>query len=608
MAETWAAEFANVRNQMQALEDSLHSTLESPLTDALTNRKVDAANDIRSFLITVGGFRSFQLHFTKSPPQIHHHKALFLYLEQEWNWCSQAFPEDYTTLVPNLLIQTMMSTAKSFESRVNLVDVPEGVKLRNKHLDALIQLHSMTETFDRKIRHLFRDVHPNLLLDTLNSIYLPYESFKLRYVRMERAVLSCEVAARILGLRGFSSFISCSGGVQRVDELITEAVRKMTDSIPQVILVVEKAFERCINFTGGSEARELVLVLDDLMQQYVLTFQEILKALRILCGVGKDHHLVGVHIKDLSNQEEYWCFVQATLQILPVANSLSRSFSKFGHSMYHTLTGIRKDLSSLSFGWSIDRNILHELIDPAPDVGSWLQNPASGLAFLRLVGLPDKARKVFNLLEREDYYAYEVLPLTPTRVEAFSDAVNELVYEVLTSQVEQQFKGLSRLPVWTSSTVDDDDEASAVFPQPYATNVGEYLVTLSQKIDGVSEGIRNGIDPDADDANWLARKAEKLATKWKSKVEKAAVALYMEQLRGIEYLTDRGAHQLSVDIEYLNDVLDNMSKWTHSVLIRLYHCLTDPRDELEDTVKILSEHDLPTANRVSKLMRLCLDE
>lgn len=59
-------------------------------------------------------------------------------------------------------------------------DMPKGIKIQTKHLEALIELHNMTQTFARNIQHLFSESDLRVLMDTLKSVYLPYESFKQR--------------------------------------------------------------------------------------------------------------------------------------------------------------------------------------------------------------------------------------------------------------------------------------------------------------------------------------------------------------------------------------------------------------------------------------------
>lgn len=59
-------------------------------------------------------------------------------------------------------------------------DLPKGVKIHTKHLEALIELHNLTGSFARNIQHLFSDSDQYVLSDSMKAVYLPYETFKQR--------------------------------------------------------------------------------------------------------------------------------------------------------------------------------------------------------------------------------------------------------------------------------------------------------------------------------------------------------------------------------------------------------------------------------------------
>ncbi|PQQ04351.1 conserved oligomeric Golgi complex subunit 7 [Prunus yedoensis var. nudiflora] len=615
------AEFANIRKQLEVLEDKLDSMVQPRLTDAISNRKVDIAQDLRGILIRIGRFNWLPNFYDE----------VLLYLEQEWKWCMVAFPEDYKFLVPKLLVETMAAVGASFVSRINLAtgdvipetkslakgildilsgDMPKGIKIQTKHLEALIELHNMTQTFARNIQHLFSESDLRVLMDTLKAVYLPYESFKQRYGQMERAILSAEIAG--VDLRGA---VTRGVGAQGIE--LSETVRRMEESIPQVIVLLEAAVERCISLTGGSEADELILAIDDVMLQYISTLQETLKSLRVVCGVdhGSDglgsKKEVGLDKKDgqsarrvdsISNEEE-WSIVQGALQILTVADCLTSRSSVFEASLRATLARLSTTLSVSVFGSSVDQNLSHVPSDDGNGEPSLGGRAALDVAAVRLIDVPEKARKLFNLLNQSKDPRFHALPLASQRVAAFADTVNELVYDVLISKVRQRLSDVSRLPIWSSV-----EEQSAyhlptfsAYPQAYVTSIGEYLLTLPQQLEPLAEGISNS-DANNDEAQFFA-------TEWMFKVAEGATALYMEQLRGIQYITDRGSQQLSVDIEYLSNVLSALSMPIPPVLATFHTCLSTPRDQLKDLLKSDSGNqlDLPTANLVCKMRRLNLE-
>ncbi|XP_047321246.1 conserved oligomeric Golgi complex subunit 7 [Impatiens glandulifera] len=657
------AEFANIRKQLEVLEDRLDTMVQPRLTDALTNGKVNIAQDMRSILIQIGRFKSLEQHYAKvhlkpikqvwedfesrrvsktgngkteaerlaghevasSLPMVpfsswlpNFYDEFLLYLEQEWKWCMAAFPDDYKVLVPKLLIETMTGISTNFTSRINLAtggvvsetkalakgildilsgDMPKGIKLTTKHLEALIELHNMTGTFSMNIQHLFSDSDLQILLETFKAVYLPYETFKKKYVQMERAILSGEIAG--VDLRG--AVVRGVGG-QGVE--LSETVRRMEESIPQVILLLEAAVERCISFTGGSEVDELILALDDIMLQYILALQETLKSLRVVCGVdaivGSDVNSkkeTGIERKDVprkaesSSNEEEWSIVQGALQILTVADCLTSRSSVFEASLRATLARVRTSLSLSVFRSSVDQYNPTTAGKAALDV-----------AAVRLLDAPQKARKLFNILEQSKDPRFHSLPVASQRVVAFAETVNELVYDVLISKVRQRLKDVSSMTIWGSV-----EEASArhlpsfsAYPQGYVTSVGEYLLTLPQQLEPLAEGISS--ESITDDAQFFA-------TEWMFKVAEGATGLFMEQLRGIQYISDRGAQQLSADIDYLSNVLSALSMPIPPVLSTFQTCLSTPRDQLKDFVKTDSgeQLDLPTANLVCKMRRVNQD-
>ncbi|CAG7909692.1 unnamed protein product [Brassica rapa] len=665
------AEFANVRKQLEVLEDRLEAMVQPRLTDALTYHKVDVAQDLRGILIRIGRFKSLELQYskvrlkpikqlwddfdTKQRPnklssersetqplssggdELHltsfaswlpsFYDELLLYLEQEWKWCMVAFPDDYMTLVPKLLVETMGVLGASFASRLNLAtgdavpetkalakgvmdllsgDLPKGINIQTKHLEALIDLHNVTGSFARNIQHLFAESELRVLIDTLKAVYSPFESFKQKYGKMERAILSSEIA--VVDLRGA---VTRGVGAQGIE--LSETVRRMEESVPQVVVLLEAAVERCIGFTGGSEADELILAIDDTMLQYISMLQETLKSLRVVFGV--DGTGDGVSSKkdgsaekssrkmDLSSNEE-WSIVQGALQILTVADCLTSRSSVFEASLRATLARLNSSLSISLFGTNLDQNLSHLTSEQTAGDLSMAGRASLDVAAIRLVDVPEKARKLLNLLEQSKDPRFHALPLASQRVAAFADTVNELVYDILISKVRQRLGEVSRLPIWSSV---EEQTAFALpnfssYPQAYVTSVGEYLLTLPQQLEPLAEGISTNGDSNNEDAQFFA-------TEWMFKVAEGATALYMEQLRGIQYISDRGAQQLCVDIEYLSNVLAALSMPIPPVLATFQTCLATPRDELKDVMKsdAGSELDFPTANLVCKMRRISFD-
>jgi len=220
---------------------------------------------------------------------------------------------------------------------------------------------------------------------------------------MERAILSSEITG--VDIR---AAVARGVGAQGIE--LSETVRRMEESIPQVIVLLESAVERCISFTGGSEADELILAIDDTMLQYISNLQETLKSLRSVCGLDKLVHSdgskkdaglerkEGARIMDMVSEEEEWSIVQGALQILTVADCLTSRASVFEASLRATLARIGTSLSLSSFGSSLDKSRF-ATTDENGEV-SLAGRASLDVAALRLSDFPEKARKLFNLLEQ----------------------------------------------------------------------------------------------------------------------------------------------------------------------------------------------------------------
>ncbi|KAG5375262.1 hypothetical protein IGI04_039858 [Brassica rapa subsp. trilocularis] len=176
---------------------------------------------------------------------------------------------------------------------------------------------------------------------------------------------------------------------------------------------------------------------------------------------------------------------------------------------------------------------------------------------------------------------FHALPLASQRVAAFEDTVNKLVYDILISKVRQRLGEVSRLPIWSSV------EEQTAFALPNFSSYPQAYVT--SQLEPLAEGISTNGDSNNEDAQFFA-------TEWMFKVAEGATALYMEQLRGIQYISDRGAQQLCIDIEYLSNVLAALSMPIPPVLATFQTCVATPRDELKDVMKsdAGSELDFPT--------------
>ena len=92
---------------------------------------------------------------------------------------------------------------------------------------------------------------------------------------------------------------------------------------------------------------------------------------------------------------EEWSIVQGALQILTVSDSLTSRASVFEASLRATLARLSTSLSLSVFGSSLDQNQVTNSTEDG--LGG---RAALDVASLRLVDVPEKAKKLFNLLNQ----------------------------------------------------------------------------------------------------------------------------------------------------------------------------------------------------------------
>eukprot|EP00850_Spirogloea_muscicola_P009387 SM000052S17779 [mRNA] locus=s52:718780:723671:+ [translate_table: standard] len=673
-------EFADMKRQLAVLEDRLEQMVQPRLSEALAQKKADTTQSLRDILMAIGRYDSLEQQYTRarvkplkrlweevdqpapsSAPEVeddgrkpplqfvhflpHFYDEVLLSIEQEIKWCQVAFPNEHQRLVPKLVVELMAIISASFTAHVDVASQEavnrelaptSGEEQAQKHgisgpssrLGALIGMHTMTNAFSRNTQHLLATsagAGPAELAAVVRAIYSPFELHKQRYGELERAQLLAEIGA--LGLR--NAAMPRGPGARGAE--FAEVVRGMEASLPDVMVALEAAVERCLSLTGGSEAEALLRALDEIMLQYLAQVLEILRSLRLLCGLGKggaaknggNAEEGAAGHKEQMPEEEEWALVQGALQLLGVADMLGGRAAVFEASLKATLGRLSLRLVlPVTSGARPEHAVI--AADPHRTAAATVD-----ASVLRLVDMSEKARRLASLLEQSADPRFHALPRTAQRLQALQESVSDLVYDVLMSKIRLHLTDLWKLPTWTAEEEDNAFElpSFSAYRLPYVTAIGEYLLTLPQQLEPLTSTSEGGQgEGEAEDGQGF------FATEWMFKVgpvtscgvpavivltrprhvAEGATALYIEQLRAIAALSERGARQLAADIEYLCNVLAALSMATPAVLGTFQACLNCPRDQLPELAMqdggggdgLL---DLPTVRLVCKMRGVPID-
>lgn len=144
--------------------------------------------------------------------------------------------------------------------------------MQPKALNLLISLHSLAVSFSRNVAHLLSFAASEEVIMVMGAIFQPFEGRKRTYGDLEaRYLCKCNAfhfsksgPAQLPVFAELRLFPSPGEQLKNVDLGETteflDSVSKMDSSILLVISSMEEAVQRCMTFTGGSEAELLLKV------------------------------------------------------------------------------------------------------------------------------------------------------------------------------------------------------------------------------------------------------------------------------------------------------------------------------------------------------------
>ena len=184
------------------------------------------------------------------------------------------------------------------------------------------------------------------------------------------------------------------------------------------------------------------------------------------------------------------------------------------------------------------------------------------------------------------------------------------------------------MPEWRTADEENafDLPTFNAYALPYITVIGEYLLTLPQQLEPMAQVASEAMhsytpspspssptdaplppgEEGGDEAGAAGGEEDAGAyfvREWMHRVAEGASSLYVEQLRAIPRISDRGAQQLSADIEYLSSVLSVLYVPLSLQLGTYQLCLATPREGLKQFVAQEAGSgalDMPTARLFAK--------
>ncbi|XP_041376538.1 conserved oligomeric Golgi complex subunit 7-like [Gigantopelta aegis] len=452
------------------------------------------------------------------------------HLSSTWHtqikWCMHVF-DDSVPIVCDLLSESLTSLDPSFSSCFTRL-----LQQRESTLDALIELKQISERFARSMENAVELQmednlkHEQCLEKLLRMILAPYRPYLQKYQTFEEVALD----------RDLNNIPLDHMEVMDTVQLLGESVNKLFNAANQ-------ANERCQKLTNGFCYEGLLAAIKTYFTNYCHEFHRVLGNIREKCRTS--------HVTD----SEDWSNFQHSLRIIQTCGDLITHTEQLDELLISSiLHSVGKYLGSSS---------------PTKDTVKKCSLRRSTLQFQASLFLDDESaiaalETMVTSLEEGD--TPSVLTDVKAQMSRLSEEVHKFGFDIVFAQLQKYLSNLSNMEIWTSHSaggaMTSDLPTFSISPQEYITKIGQYLMTLPQHLDpftlqdssSLTVALKHGKLLYTDEQEM----SEHLADLWLESVAKGTMHMFSEEIIKIHQLTPHATKQLITDIDYLNNVLDDL--------------------------------------------------
>ena len=392
-------------------------------------------------------------------------------------------------------------------------------------------------------------------------------------------------------------------GVRNSVGMLQDATEKLKGLAPFIFPLAEAAVGRFELMTGGYRVTESLQSIDGVLKGHA---GELTIAIRTLsAAMTSDSH----SLADTFDDQHVLC----ALEVLKVAGSFQRSLAAFEGTCRERMAVLSERMASFS---AHESSIL-ELSTKSfmlPDALSVVEID-SLLTKAVLAGPDDEGNsQMLQRLGSKDSSMAVLFPESKDAVTGLARSCHSFVFDVCNAVPRKQLSNVSNMPCWTANSDPNAFDSYGSLPQSYITLVGEHMLALVQALEpfasdpesldlanevmggirsvatqawrdivastggseSVVEILMNGKelithvssvfgdsgeldgedeDEEEDDMDAATKFSAAFCNKWLDVVGLAVTGRLLEKVLRIPKLTPKGCEHLSVDLNYLVNVL-----------------------------------------------------
>ncbi|XP_021349091.1 conserved oligomeric Golgi complex subunit 7-like [Mizuhopecten yessoensis] len=486
-------------------------------------------------------------------------------------WCSQVFA-DPVPIVCDLITEALSS--------IDLASsISKHLSQRRDNLVALTELKEISERFSKSIEQSVEThakveklEHTRSLEKLMMMIYAPYRPYIAKYKSMEEATLGSDL-----------------NNVRLDDAEVFETVQLLAASVNKLFNIAKEANERCQRLSNGCGYEFLLDALKTYFISYCREFRRVMVNIKEKCK--------GSHKQDA----EDWTLFQQSLRIIQTCGDLIMHVDELDgniiSSIMHTIAHYSNPGSPVKEVGKIrlagKRSVLHAqaslFLSSSEDIAN-LENLVSKLEEGETPSVLTDIKKEFCRLSEE---------------------VHRFSFDIVFAQLKDYLIDLANMEIWMSKSaggaLTSDLPTFSLSPQEYITKIGQYMMTLPQHLEpftmqdnpAVIVALKHGKLPYTDEMEL----PEHTADLWLESIAHGTMHFYCEEILKIHELTTHATKQLTTDIDYLCNVLDDLGLHMSETLKNIDTLLKTSTEDYHDVTENMPQR---LAHAISSMRRIDL--
>ena len=579
-------EFADGQDKVNAFEHKLEGIVRPALVTAFESHNSTAARELRDVLLATGRGSALESTYaetrvtgplmkqwktrereaaaatsgkSEAPVRMIEEflKQCVTTLREEISWCASAFPENAASLIPIAWCSLHATLEGSVTEKLSAMPTEQLVPIRRAFEtyveDVAVTLLKLTND-DASAMPAKVSVN-SAINDALMAIVEPFIAVEQRYGELALSNMR----------REFESIVNIpeARSVVTSDDL-TSISHDLLATLPKAMSVFGQAVDRCIDITAGVELLTCMHAIESGMEHYADLISVIMRDLRQAAGLI-DSSAVTVKSNANSAGEE---FIRGSLSLLDTINAIPSALLDFESSLRVKILALHSTL----------RSALNTTeLTSTPTVRT--------LIALSVAAHASRSRKLAIFLDKVADAAEKhsldgsIIPVGAEHMNGLARTLEKFVHDTLLGRVSLELKGIGASDVWSAKPTESAYKLPtfSAYPQERMTNAGEYLLSLPQHLDGANDDDIPRTVSLSDDV----RSGQDTSEDWIAKIAEASAELLLKEVQSIGSLTEQGAAQLAVDLEYFSNIVAALSLDPPSALSAWYRCVSVPREEYD---------------------------